>query len=275
MMYHNICTAPSNKIGPWKYTVSPSLFEEQIEFLSEKYKIVTLDELVEKQESERNLAVITFDDGYRNNLTKALPILEKYEAPGTVYVSTEFIDGKAPYEFLLAGTVLQRDSIDVTVSGKRINRTFNTQTSRAEAFREIKQVAKRSRNSRQELLEKLSVEDAGVSMLSAEEIRELDEHPLATVGAHGHRHLPLASLSDSEIVQEVEKCTLVLEDILGHPVSHFSYPYGSNNAKVRQVVRDAGYKTAVATNPSYIKLQKIVEKKFSLPRFDGSFTGIK
>ena len=216
------------------------------------------------------MAVITFDDGYRNNLTDALPVLERYEVPATVYVSTGFVDGGVPYEYPLARAVSEGDSIDVTVAGKGISHRLTSRSSRVKAFREVAGVVKDSPEARRELVEELSVDEVGVSMMDADEVREIDDHPLVTVGAHGHRHLPLASLSDSEIEREVEVCTSELEDILGHSVSHFSYPYGSNDARVRASVRNAGYDTGVTTTQSYIRRRKLANKRYAIPRIDGS-----
>lgn len=274
-MYHGICEYQSDRIGPWKYAVSPSEFEDQIRYLSKNYEITTPDGLLDEHDHGKSLAVITFDDGYKNNLTNAVPVLEEYEVPATIYISTGFIDGGVPYEFGLSSAIREKESIHISVSGKDLDYDLRSRSSERKAFQEIKQVAKKSPDAREELSEKLSTAGVSVSMLESEEIRELGEHPLVTVGAHGYRHLPLASLSDEILREEIDKCTTDLERILGHKASHFSYPYGSNDETVREVVQNAGYETAVATNPSYIGLQDIPQNKFRLPRFDASFAGVR
>lgn len=274
-MYHGICESQPDSIGPWEYTISPSVFRKQIQYLSNEYEIVTLEDAVGRSNSDENLAVVTFDDGYRNNLTDALPVLEEYGVPATIYVSTSFVDGGVPYEYPLVRAISDRDLINVTLAEKSISYQLTSQSSRVEAFREIAGAVKDSPEARRELVEELSVEEVGVSMMDADEIREIDEHPLVTVGAHGHRHLPLASLSDSEIEREVETCTSELENILGHSVSHFSYPYGSNDARVRASVRNAGYDTGVTTTQSYIQRNEAAERPYQLPRFDASVAGVK
>jgi peptidoglycan/xylan/chitin deacetylase (PgdA/CDA1 family) len=274
-MYHGVCDAPSDALGPWKYTVSPSDFEEQIERLSDRYTVVSLNEAMDEVDGSEDLAVVTFDDGYRNNLTNAVPILERYGVPATVYVSTAFVNGEIPYEYVVADALLEKDSIDITLAGNEIREKLETPASRLRVFEKVKEVAKTSPEVRKEVSRKLSRDGTQVSMLDPDEIRELDTHPLTTVGAHGHQHLPLASVSESVVEQEIRECTAVLEDILGHGVSHFSYPYGSNDAGVRKRVREEGYKTAVTTEASYLKKQCLDRKRYELPRFDASVTGVR
>ena len=89
LMYHRIDTLSS----PDQLTVAPALFDQQIAWLVEHRKIVALSDLIQslQQDNSHPLAVaLTFDDGYLDNLVNALPVLEKYNAPATLYVTTEF-----------------------------------------------------------------------------------------------------------------------------------------------------------------------------------------
>ena len=79
--------------------VPTSRFSEQMAFLSENYEVVSMDELVSYLESEpygvlkKFVVAVTFDDGYKDNLTHALPVLEKYNIPATIYITTRFPEG--------------------------------------------------------------------------------------------------------------------------------------------------------------------------------------
>jgi len=237
--------------------------------------MVTLDDVMKETDSSEDLAVVTFDDGYKNNLTNAVPVLKKHDVPATIYVSTGFIDDDVPYEYAVADKLIKSNSISISLSEEDISEKVDTAPSQMKTFQKIRRLARESPKVRRKISEKFSSEDTRVSMLDSDEVRELDSNPLITIGAHGHRHLPLASVSESVLEQEIEECTAVLEDILNHDVSHFSYPYGSKNAEVRQVVREHGYETAVTTEASYIRTEDIHKKRYALPRFDASSTVTK
>jgi peptidoglycan/xylan/chitin deacetylase (PgdA/CDA1 family) len=86
LMYHSIDTSG------WKLSVSPRLFERQIQYLAEKNLGASLADAVLYAKGEKSLSravAVTFDDGYRDLLTTVLPILEKYQIPATVFVPSD------------------------------------------------------------------------------------------------------------------------------------------------------------------------------------------
>ncbi len=86
--------------------------------------------------------------------------------------------------------------------------------------------------------------------LSWNEIREMQASGLAYFGSHAMGPEPLVNIkSDSEVRRQIVESKKKLEAMLGRPVTVFSYPEGKFNAKIRQMVIEAGYQAAVATNP--------------------------
>lgn len=69
----------------WQFSISPSDFEEQISMLHKTKRFVTLDSVVNNDTYADSVA-ITFDDGYKNLLTSAIPLLKKYHIPATIFV---------------------------------------------------------------------------------------------------------------------------------------------------------------------------------------------
>lgn len=87
LMYHSVGH------GNWEFTVSPENFEKQIRYLKKKgYMFWDSQELGEflggQRKSTRRAVVITFDDGYRDFLTGALPVLKKYNVPALLFIHT-------------------------------------------------------------------------------------------------------------------------------------------------------------------------------------------
>lgn len=93
LVYHSISTPPEAMLGD--IDISPERFERQLQWLSRWRKVVSLPETLRSPESNR-LVAITFDDGFRDNLTVALPILEKFNLPMTLFVTAGFV-GTAGY----------------------------------------------------------------------------------------------------------------------------------------------------------------------------------
>jgi peptidoglycan/xylan/chitin deacetylase (PgdA/CDA1 family) len=88
LVYHSI----SSPIEPMEADadISPQRFERQLRWLSRWRRVVTLEETL-CAPARRNLVAITFDDGYRDNLTVALPLLEKFQLPMTLFVAAGFV----------------------------------------------------------------------------------------------------------------------------------------------------------------------------------------
>ncbi len=96
LLYHRVATV---KEDPHLLCVSPENFRAQIKFLKENFKIIPLVKLVQdvrEGKVEKNSIVITFDDGYVDNLYNALPILEEFKVPATIFLTTGYICPPAP-----------------------------------------------------------------------------------------------------------------------------------------------------------------------------------
>ncbi len=103
LMYHRVCPAPSHRFPP-TYSVRPEKFEAQLRSLIEKgYTAWPLSKLVaarqERQSIPEKVFAVTFDDGYENNYTHALPILQKLNIPATIFLATAYLDSNQPFPF--------------------------------------------------------------------------------------------------------------------------------------------------------------------------------
>ncbi|MFZ5519444.1 MAG: polysaccharide deacetylase family protein [Candidatus Zhuqueibacterota bacterium] len=92
LLYHSVGGTTLSK-----FNMSSEAFEQQIEFISKKFRIVRLSEIGQKLNetsagsSHEGYCVITFDDAYQNIIKNVHPIMVKYQAPYTIFVPTDFI----------------------------------------------------------------------------------------------------------------------------------------------------------------------------------------
>ncbi len=97
LMYHRIARVETD---PWDLCVRPEHFESQIGMLCEQVDLVPLTELrsqLRKGRESRPVVAITFDDGYVDNLTVAKPVLDRFDAPATVFIATGQIGRRSEF----------------------------------------------------------------------------------------------------------------------------------------------------------------------------------
>lgn len=254
--------------------VSTKIFEDQIRYLSNKYQIITLDNLYNKEfQNSKHIIVITFDDGYVDNLNHALPILEKYNVPATIYITTKFPEGDGKiWWFELWDILSKNESLNFRYNGQAYNYDLTSRFHQVNAFHKIRRLLLTS--DYHELPHILSAIRGDNKegkyldyMLNWEQIKILDQHPLITIAAHTHNHENLKQLQTDEIEKEMKISKDLLESKLNHPIHHFAYPYGTPREcgdREWEIAGKAGFKTAVTT----YELPLIIENlnMLSIPR---------
>src|SRR4051794_17154479 len=91
LMYHRIT---DESIDPWQLAVNPYFFEQHLEVLQKRFKVIRVNELIHQLTTKlitANSVCITFDDGYRDNFLNAKPLLEKYKCPASFFIPTLYI----------------------------------------------------------------------------------------------------------------------------------------------------------------------------------------
>jgi len=275
LTYHRILpTSASENINSLDYgnVVDVQYFEQQMDYLSKNYKIISLNDL-NKSDPFISSVIITFDDGYYDFYEYAYPILKKYDIKVTLYLITSILNKCAEIWWLKLEDLfnnndsisLQWNNIDYVwtlTSNLKKNKCFNTikniilgLTSSVEVSNLVNSI--KPRNDRNDYYD---------SFLNWEKIEELDKDKLVTIGSHTHDHLCMRVLSDEQIKNELCISKNILEDRLGHEINHLAYPYGSNlevDKRAKQIARELGYKTATTTE-NYILRNNY--NCYSLPR---------
>lgn len=213
----------------------------QCEHIRRYYQPVTLDDWV-RGELPANAITVTVDDGYRDFLLHGWPVLKTYEIPVTVYLVSGFLNQELWLWVDQVRYLVER-------SGKG---------SVAEIHERMQTV---SNDERLAMMADLGAE-LGVELpravpeefapLTWDEVRKLAAEGV-TFGAHTHAHPILSRISDPvELRAEIAGSKEEIEKKLGNPVRHFCYPNGTArdiSKKAITVVREAGFTTAVTTEP--------------------------
>jgi peptidoglycan/xylan/chitin deacetylase (PgdA/CDA1 family) len=260
---------------------SSDLFENSLTWLQQEgWEIVSLEECLERlvgDDTSRRYAVLTFDDGYRDNVSTALPILERCDAPFIVYVPTG-----APTRSLQAWWLglreLFRSRDDVSIDAMSARFHCPDFGAKVFALTTVTQWVHED-YSRAAMLFPIFVK-AGVSLsalndcyfLDEDEILALARHPLASIGGHTTSHVALTTLDVSSARAEIVDNRSYLENLLQQPIRHFAYPYGGLRAfglREQYLASEAGFLTAVTTLHEHLFNPPL--NYFALPRvFVGS-----
>ena len=230
--------------------------------------LVSLDEMhrrLVERDFRRRFFCLTIDDGYRDTLQHAYPILKKYEIPFAVYVATSFADRLGELWWLALEAVIARnDRIGLVIDGKDQRFDCRTVAQKREIFDGIYRwirglkTEEELRHVIRELSARYQVDITGFCRelcMDWEELAELAADPLVTIGAHTVNHVMLAKVPEASARAEMEMSRRVIEAALGAPVEHLSYPVGDRTSagpREFEIAANLGFKTAVTTRPGVL-----------------------
>lgn len=282
LMYHRICTddfTPDPSFWPNReLAVRACEFDRQMRHLARHYNCVALPEAVRLLRCgrlPRRSIIVTFDDGYRDNLTLALPILRKHDVPATIYVTTGLIDNAiSGWWYELEQIVRRENRLTFEWRGKRIHEAIINARRKHECHDRLSRWMKRLAPADQVRLMK-QVRNGGHQHappgnepLSRRQVRELARDPLITVGAHTHLHPVLSRLTPGRMQAELQRASSLLEEWTGQPVTHLAYPFGGPEHAGRREFKMAerlGFESATTTRIGH--LHSFHGKRlFALPR---------
>lgn len=238
-------------------------------------EIVTMDEARRRlvAQDNRRFAVLTFDDGYRDILTDALPVLERHDAPFTVYVTTGFVDRIAPLWWVDLETAIARLP---EIRLKRTNFDCRTVKQKYHVFNELYWDLRSGSEERlravvHDLATLAEVDSQAIAQqlcLDWTEISHLARNPLCTIGVHTVTH-PILAKHPAELVrQELVESRRLIEGQIGRRAGHLAYPIGdrtSTGAREIAIAGELGFDTAVTTRKGML-FPAHVDALHALPR---------
>ncbi|MBW1667343.1 MAG: polysaccharide deacetylase family protein [Deltaproteobacteria bacterium] len=250
-------------------------FERQLHYIEERFEIIPLSELAQllKVGSQgSNYAAITFDDGYKDNYTQALPILRKHGIKAAFLPITDVLDRESMLwvdevrymihhsdekeiwwgekQFSLVSPVEKDKTVNRIVSSLKSSDT-------GDGINELRESC--GCEAPHDLIESL--------YMSWDEVKEISEEG-HLIGSHTLSHPDLTKPSLKEARREVVESKKRLEKELEVEVDMFAYPFGASNEETERLIESSGYRCGLGTelglvrkNPEIFNLRRVPARK--------------
>lgn len=253
-----------------------SRFDQMMHWVKSWFNVIPLDQAISQLQSgtlPARAAAITFDDGYADNRTIALPILQKHGLSATFFIATGFLAGGRMWNDTVIESIRGASSpllnLEKIGLGRHSNRSLGEKRQAIDAI--INQIKYLPLDERAAVTERIALELSVMPpddlMMTTEQVRELHEAGMQ-IGAHTINHPILARIDLQNVEHEIWTSKITLEKLLGEPVSLFAYPNGKPNQDYLpehcKIVRELGFSAAVSTGWGAANNNTDI---FQLPRF--------
>ncbi|CAN5640907.1 N/A [soil metagenome] len=250
LLYHRVAHRVDDPFG---LCVSPENFAAHMEILARLARPTPLRELAPAPAGIQPRSVaVTFDDAYEDVLTEALPVLERYGIPATVFAVSDGLGSPFWWD--------RMTRIPVQAAADYLeDRSPRRDTPRAIFAQLHARLLPMAAAERDRVLLHLSAGAPAAAplprALAPEELRELQASGSVEIGAHTRTHPDLASLGEADQESEMLGGRRALEEILGSPVTSFAYPFGTFAHYTRatsRIVREGGFERACTAEPGVV-----------------------
>jgi peptidoglycan/xylan/chitin deacetylase (PgdA/CDA1 family) len=263
LMLHRV-VKPGEAILDPGYCVSLDVLENVLQWVRHMgWEAVSISEahrrLLEGR-TQRRFVCFTFDDGYRDNLTLALPLFRSYQTPMLVALATSALDRTLFYWWGGLTELVMRESrieAPATADTPALSLAAGNVAEKMAAYQTLDRFGHQFPATflpmLRDLFDRYRIDLAGLvdrDFLSIAEARQLASDPLVTIASHSVTHRRLADLPEEDVRTELLESRRRLEEWTGRHIRHFTYPYGGPAACGRRefaLAREAGYQVGLTT----------------------------
>jgi peptidoglycan/xylan/chitin deacetylase (PgdA/CDA1 family) len=287
LMYHRVLS-PEERRQTGSHpamVVDTDTFARQMAALKRHFVVLTLEEFADHIQQRIPLpdcsCLVTFDDGWRDNLANALPVLQAQGLPATIFLPVNFIGRRKLFwrealTHLLVTTVLEvrrdarrRARLHEILAPVGVAHVLDLEDPdprqavvRAAERMEVGAIERLAMR----LASELGVELDGLSAVDGfvnwDQVDEMSRRGIS-FGGHGAEHLVLSRVTADQAEQEVRRSMEVIGSRFPDSVPTFSYPNGSWTPEVASTVRATGYRLAFTTQPGFVSCD---DEPFTLRR---------
>ncbi len=261
--------------------MKPELFTKIIRHLTLRYDVVPLEAYLESPKlfpAKKTKATVLFDDGYKDNIEYAAPLLKMFNCPASFYIVTDCIDRNIPtWTFILDHILSMTQKKELSLEDKYVPLQLRSVPLQAKGsgngeLKEIKPWLKTlSNKNRLAILQTIQEQCNDVAiprdkMMSWNDVKSLHADGFI-IGSHSHTHPLLASLqNEDEITAELSISAERIRSELGISPRTISYPIGSFDRRVIDAARKTGYSFGLAVKQRFFNT--VSDDRMEIPRVE-------
>ncbi len=281
--YHRIGDSALCPFDRNSFSCTAEQFDLHLRVLRSRFELINLERLsyyiAHPHRVRAPLALLTFDDGYRDNFTLAFPILQRYSVPAAFFLPTGFIAGQhLPWWDQIAWLLRHCRRPQIRFPGTEEALPLSPASLEASIRRALRLAKTNRKFSFSELLDRLR-EACGLDppppdelrtlFMNWDEVRSLRKAGM-DIGSHSHSHEILSHLSIERQRQELGRSREILQAHLGEPVRALAYPVGglsSYTPETKAVARSVGYELAFNFVPAVNRFP--IQDPYAITRLSG------
>ena len=269
---HRLTVLSFHRVGPPDGSayapLRPDLFEEAVSFCKRHFELTQFRRLEEDSASRKPLAIISFDDGYRDFLDHSLPILRRHQAPCNhnlipgcllsglppINVLVQDVIGKAPERELELidsfGWTEMPCASDRDAAGLQASRAI-----KSKPIAEQQAIVVR-------LERGIDLKSYATAMMSREDARSIRDE--VELGAHSFEHASMSAETDDYIEDDARKCLAFFDSELGTPTDIYALPNGDGASRASPILRKAGFRHILLTEENYSERGRLDYPRFTM-----------
>ncbi|QEF99617.1 Poly-beta-1,6-N-acetyl-D-glucosamine N-deacetylase precursor [Stieleria maiorica] len=252
--------------------ISPEQFEQRIKFLKNTFQIASLEECLAQKEAgtiKPGQVVLTFDDGYYNFLQRAVPILDRYDAPAVNYVvSARMLDARSKPNLVLRDCIYRTNCTELVADGIGCERALPLRSSsdRRRAEKQVLKCLDQTPAADKDAFVNRVGEALGIDVgeirrrrfwtsMTEDEVAELaNRNGKFSLQLHSHEHINAVALGD-KLSEDLRLCRSAIEKATGRPARDFCFPTGLWSHSTWDALQENGIRSAVTTRrgPNFVE----------------------
>jgi peptidoglycan/xylan/chitin deacetylase (PgdA/CDA1 family) len=251
-LFHGVITKNKHSVRNYNQKhLEVKEFEKMISALRASGKPVHMDDIVFAHQKKKSLPpysyAITFDDGFANNFHIAAPLLKKYETPAIFYLTSGFIkDNSCSWTDIIERAVENLKNVKLEHEFLSTQSPIKSIEDKIAFLEQVRDTVKNNSSiDPYQFAQSVIIQNKAESItqdteldqkMTPDEVRQLSDEPLFTIGAHSHTHRIMSFLNSEDLDNEIYYSINLLKQWTGKKINHYSYPEGLKHCFSEKVI---------------------------------------